>query len=99
MVRRSERKGNVIKGWEGLKTKTTKGSTNKRPKRDEMLFTDSSIGAMEMPEISEILSSNLSFNYPNYREIQRKGRLASNKKKSRKLGGSEYGDSDDDYLR
>lgn len=39
--------GNAIKGWEGLKTKTTKGTANKPPKREEMLFTDSSVTAMD----------------------------------------------------
>ena len=37
-----------------MKTKTTKGGANKRPKKDEMLFTDSSCMAMEMDEIAEI---------------------------------------------
>ena len=79
-----------------MKTKTTKGGANKRPKKDEMLFTDSSCMAMEMDEIAEIYSQNLGY-FPNYRDIQRNKKTLSHKK-SRRKGGSEEGESDyDDY--
>ena len=47
----------MIKGWEGLKTKTTKGQANKPPKREEMLFTDSSVTALDSDEIADIYAN------------------------------------------